>query len=348
MEESKCGDKVDIKVSVVIPVYNEEKYIANCIESILKQDYPREDMEFIFVDGGSKDATVEIIRGYIEKYPELIRLEYNPKKTAPCAMNIGIKSACGKYIVRLDAHSTYPNDYISKCIYYLELTGADNVGGFFRTESRTYIGKVMASMVSSPFGVGRSRFRIGCDDGYVDTVPYGAFRKSLFYEIGFFNEHLDRCEDGELNYRIRKNGGKVYISNDIWLTYYCRDKVSSMMKMAYQNGLWNVIAMYLCPGSMKIRRFVPLGFVCSLVALPVLAWGYGMPFFKILLEGVLELYVLLDLIFSAKLSLGKDIKHFVLLFVLFPIFHISFGIGSVAGLLRLMSDHKKFSGWARS
>lgn len=348
MDESlMCSESKAVIVSVVIPVYEEERYIASCIESLFRQDYPKDYMEWIFVDGGSNDSTTDIIRGYMEKHPKLIRLENNSKRTQSCAMNIGIKSACGKYIVRMDAHSTYADDYITKCIYYLEYTGADNVGGVIKTTSNTFIGEVMASMVSSSFGVGRARFRIGCKDGYVDTVPFGTFRKSLFYDIGFYNEHLDRCEDGELNYRIRKNGGKIYISNDIKLTYYCRDEVGAMMKMAYQNGLWNVVAMYLCPKSMKTRHFVPLGFLFSLTAMPLFAWKYELMLLKALCVACLCLYALLDMFFSVKLSLEKGIKHMALLLILFPAFHISFGVGSFAGLTRLLRDHKKLSKWAQ-
>ena len=110
----------DIIVSVVMPVYNEEKYIEKCIDSLLLQDYPTEKMEWIFVDGCSKDKTVELLKKYQNKYPKLIKVFNNPKKIVPYAMNIGIKAACGKYIVRLDAHADYATDYISKCIYYLE------------------------------------------------------------------------------------------------------------------------------------------------------------------------------------------------------------------------------------
>jgi|SRR5690606_1005891 len=125
MNENK--DK-NIIVSVVIPVYNEERYIEKCILSLLQQDYQKEQMEWVFVDGGSNDNTLLIIENYMHKYPELIKLYNNPNKTVPYAMNIGIKASVGKYIIRVDAHSEYANDYISKCVYYLENTNADREG----------------------------------------------------------------------------------------------------------------------------------------------------------------------------------------------------------------------------
>ena len=107
-----------LKVSVVMPVYNEEKYIDNCVQSLLEQDFQKEDMEWIFVDGGSVDSTVEILNAYSEKYPGLIKVLSNPHKIVPYAMNIGIKESKGEYIIRLDAHADYAKDYITKCVYF--------------------------------------------------------------------------------------------------------------------------------------------------------------------------------------------------------------------------------------
>ena len=214
-----------ITVSVVMPVYNEVKYIDKCIRSLLLQDYPVQNMEWIFVDGRSQDNTVRILNGYAELYPQLIRVLENPHKIVPYAMNIGIAASRGKYIVRLDAHADYTQDYISKCGHYLDTTDADNVGGVADTKSNGFIGNAVAKMLSSKFGVGNSQFRTGGDSGYVDTVPFGAFRREVFSNYGGYDERLVRNQDNEMNYRIRKNGGKIYLSSDIHLTYYCRDSI---------------------------------------------------------------------------------------------------------------------------
>ncbi len=321
------------KVSVVMPLYNEEKYIANCIESLLLQDFPKEDMEWIFVDGMSKDATKEILKEYKEKYPELIHICDNPKRIVPCAMNIGIAHAQGKYIVRLDAHADYASDYISKCVYYLENTDADNVGGVAETKSRGFIGETIAMMLSSKFGVGNSQFRTNGKSGYVDTVPFGAFRREVFEKWGDYDERLIRNQDNEMNYRIRKNGGKIYLAEDIHLSYYCRDSIRGIVKMALQNGKWNVITMKLCPGSMGVRHFIPLAFLLSQIILPLFAVFVSGFFWKIfLLEEVL--YLVCDLLFSIKAA--KKISYFLLLILLFPIFHISYGMGSLIGIGKII------------
>ncbi len=326
----------EIIVSVVMPVYNEEKYIEKCIDSLLLQDYPTEKMEWIFVDGCSKDKTVEILERYQNRYPQLIRIFNNPKKVVPYAMNIGIEASFGKYIVRLDAHADYATDYISKCIFYLENTDAENVGGVAETKANGFMGNAIAKALSSKFGVGNSQFRTNGESGYVDTVPFGAFKREVFSKYGGYDERLVRNQDNEMNFRIRKNGGKIYLANDIHLSYYCRDSVKGISAMAKTNGMWNIITMKLCPGSMGLRHFIPFLFVVSVLGLGFLSFLH--PVFWMLLSLEAALYLILDVLFSVKQA--SSIKEFFTLIILFPIFHISYGIGSLIGITKLFS--KKF------
>lgn len=327
----------DIIVSVVMPVYNEEKYIEKCIDSLLLQDYPQGKMEWIFVDGCSRDRTVELIQKYQSLYPALIKILNNPNKIVPNAMNIGIAASGGRYIVRLDAHADYAKNYISKCIYYLENTDAENVGGVVETKSKGVMGNAIAKMLSSKFGVGNSQFRINGESGYVDTVPFGAFRREVFSKYGGYDERLVRNQDNEMNFRIRKNGGKIYLSNEIHLSYYCRDSISGISDMARKNGMWNVITMKLCPGSMGLRHFIPFLFVCSILFLGTL--GFIHPIFWLLLGTELLLYFSFDVLFSFRQASG--VKEFFIMLILFPIFHIAYGFGSMIGITKLFSKEFK-------
>ncbi len=320
-----------VTVSVVMPVYNEEKYIKKCIDSLLLQDYPKDAMEWIFVDGISSDKTVEIIQGYKKEHPELINVFSNPKKIVPYAMNIGIKESKGKYIVRMDAHADYATDYITKCVEYLENVDAENVGGVAITKANGFVGNAIAKMLSSKFGVGNSQFRTNGESGYVDTVPFGAFKREVFIKYGGYDERLVRNQDNEMNYRIRKNGGKIYLANDIKFSYYCRDSISSIAKMAQKNGMWNVITMKLCPGAMGIRHFIPLAFVLSVTLLALLGVAHWI--FLLALAAELLLYSALDVLFSVKS--GASFKERMLLMILFPVFHIAYGFGSIIGIFKL-------------
>lgn len=326
-------------VSVVIPVYNEEKYISKCIDSLLQQNYPHNSLEFIFVDGNSKDSTVKIIELYQNRYPNLIKVLSNPNRTAPYAMNIGIHAAVGKYIIRMDAHSEYSIDYIMQCVEHLKITGANNVGGIAETISNGYVGKTIALMLASKFGVGNSQFRINGEDGYVDTVPFGAFPKDIFEKYGYYDERLTRNQDNEMNSRIRRNGGKIFLTSKIKFKYYCRDSVDTVLKMAVQNGKWNILTCYLCPGSMSKRHFVPFLFVMSLIFM-VIYFSLPQRYYNVILNATLIsellLYIVLNICFSTIISFKSDIKHLPLLLILFPSFHIFYGIGSILGLVNLI------------
>ncbi|NMA84272.1 MAG: glycosyltransferase family 2 protein [Epulopiscium sp.] len=320
-------------VSIIIPVRNEERYIERCLYSVLNQDYAKEHLEIIFVDGKSNDKTKEIITQYTKEYNHIILLE-NPNKTVPYAMNRGIKQAKGKYIIRMDAHSEYEQDYISQCVYYLGTTDADNVGGVALCKSSGYIGNTIGLALSSVFGVGNSIFRTTGKEGYVDTVPFGAFRREVFEQYGLFDERLTRNEDNEMNSRIRKAGGKIYLTPKIRFYYYHRDRIPDLAKQGYSNGMWNIIAHFLHPGSMAIRHFVPFTFVIS-ITLFLLVGMIGKNNFFInffLLE--MGSYFALNIFFSIRSCIKKGFKYIPMLIIVFFIFHFSYGIGSCMGLLK--------------
>ena len=188
-------------------------------------------------------------------------------------------------------------------------------------------------MLSSKFGVGNSQFRVASLSGYVDTVPFGAFRREVFQKYGGYDERLIRNQDNEMNYRIRKSGGKIYLANDIKFTYYCRDTIKGISDMAFSNGMWNIVTMRLCPGAMSLRHFVPLLFLLSIFVLCLLGTVYEAFFWLLLID--LCAYIILDFLFSRKAA--GTIKEAAMLLALFPIFHFSYGIGSVKGIVKVIA-----------
>ena len=221
-------------ISVILPVRNEERYIAACVDSIFSQDYPADQMEVIFVDGRSEDRTVELLHAMQKEHPQIVVLD-NPNRTVPYAMNIGIAHSSAPVIVRLDAHAEYPADYIRLSVETLLTKDCDNAGGVFETHGRGFMGEAIAEMLKTPLGVGNATYRLTTEDGYVDTVPFGCFKRALFDRIGGFDERMTRNQDNELNFRIRKNGGKIYLNHNIRVQYYCRDTMRGIMKMGYMN-----------------------------------------------------------------------------------------------------------------
>ena len=317
----------DITVSVIIPVYNEEKYIKNCIDSLIAQTYPAEKSEWILVDGNSTDKTVEIIENYIKDGSYPIKLLHNKKKKTPYALNIAIEQSVGKYIIRLDAHSYFYPDYIEKCVHYLETTDADNVGGIAETQANGFVGSAISKMLSTKFGVGGSDFRTGDGNRYVDTAPFGAFRREVFDRVGLFNTKLLRSEDNDMNARIRQSGGKIWLAEDIRFKYYCRDTVKGILKMGIQNGNALFFTLKENPKAMSIRHFIPFFFLLSLIVMPILTAIHPYFGYAFLLEGIL--YSLLDFYFS---FCNRDAKYGLITVWLYPLFHIVYGIGSLLGL----------------
>ena len=317
-----------VEVTVIVPMYNEERYIASFMESLIAQSYPLEKMEWILVDGNSTDRTVDIVKEYIMSGIYPIRLLVNKQKKTPYALNLAIQSAIGKYIIRLDVHSYFYPDYIEKCVHYLDVADADNVGGIAETVATGFVGEAIADILSSPFGVGNSNFRISSGNCYVDTVPFGAFRAEIFEKVGLFNPELLRSEDNDMNSRIRQHGGKIWLAEDIRFKYYCRDTVKDVLRMALQNGNALFFTVKQNPKAMRIRHFVPFAFLLSVLALLPLACCSKI--FAILLALEMSAYFLMDLFFSFA---HGNRKCGVIKVWLYPLFHWSYGLGSLLGLL---------------
>jgi glycosyltransferase involved in cell wall biosynthesis len=328
-----------MKVSVIIPVLNEEKYIAGCLDSILNQNYEG-GIEIILVDGGSNDKTLEIISSYMHNHDNLVLLN-NPKRIFSTAMNIGIKESSGDLIICMGAHAQYASDYISKCVEWSEKTGADNVGGPALAKGEGYIGTAIALAHYSPFGLGGAKFRTGNYEGYVDTVFGGAFKREVFDKVGLYDERLVRNQDIELNYRINANGGKCFMTPEIKVSYFCRNNLKDLWKQNFNNGLWSIYTTKVAKQALSLRHFVPLLFVLSLIfsgLLSVIGWvwftEYGW-WFALPLLLCLGSYLSAAIVFSSVIAFKHVIKYLPALLVVFSILHISYGMGSVKGLLTL-------------
>lgn len=328
-------------VSIICPTYNEEKHIAACIHSILQQDYPKDQLEVLFVDGMSTDNTRTIIAQYAAQYP-YIHLVDNPHTTVPYAMNIGIQRAIGDIIIRLDAHAIYPTEYFSKLVKGLEKYQADNVGAQCRTlpanNSSTAI--AIAEALSSSFGVGNSMFRIGItQDIETDTVPFGCFRKDVFEKVGLYDTELIRNQDDELNARIINSGGKIMLLADVIFDYYARDSFIKLFKMYYQYGLYKPLVNKKLGKPATLRQFIPPLFVIFIMSLPLGAllstWS---PIFYFLYGVMLLLYL------AAGVGIGFKVamKHnsYALTYTMprtFFILHFSYGIGYLHGMYKILT-----------
>lgn len=323
-------------VSIIIPCRNEEKFIGKCLDSIIAQDYPKDRLEILVVDGMSDDGTRAIVEGYTDRY-SFVKLVNNPKKITPSALNIGIRCAKGEIIVRMDAHAEYPQTYISTCIEYLDKMGADVVGGPVITKpgADTLIAKSIALATSHPFGVGNSKFRTSKQKGYVDTVPFGAYRRDVFKKVGLFDERLVRNQDNELSSRIIDSGGKIYLTPELTAYYYNQSTISGLLKQALRTGMWNIVTIKIKPAAFRWRHFVPFLFVTALLALGFLAQLHsGTQFAFFALVG---LYGSVAGLSSIQIGIREGMKYTWILPVVFFLYHICYGFGTWAGIMKLVA-----------
>jgi len=324
-----------LKISIIIPCYNEELYISNCIDSIISSEYPIDQMELILVDGMSTDKTYELIEGYCQQY-SFIKVFKNKKRIVSYALNLGIMHATGDYIVRLDAHCLYPKNYLSRLVEEAIRLKADNVGGLCRTlpADTNAVSQAIAIGFSHPLGVGNSLFRIGCDSiQEVDTVPFGCFPRNLFNRIGNFDVELVRNQDDEFNARIRKNGGKIFIIPDLVIDYFARNSLRKSYLMFYQYGLFKPLVNKKIGGPASVRQFIPLLFVVFLIT------GVFFSFFSpLVLDLTIVLmfsYLLVTLIVAFKKSV--EYSNFLLMFLLPMVFfsiHFGYGWGYIRGIFK--------------
>ncbi len=314
-------------VSVIVPMRNEAGHLAACINSILAQDYPLERRELIIVDGNSDDASLEMLASYGAR----LQVLQNPRRIVPTAMNIGIRASLGEIIVRVDAHTTLATDYLSCGVATLQRTGADNVGGPMISIGGGQVGNAIAAAMASRLGIG-AYFHFASDDREVDTVYMGMWRRSAFERIGLFDEELVRNQDDELNYRLRKSGGRIFLTMSMRSSYQNRQSLKTLAKQFYQYGVWKIRVLQKHPKQMSLRHFVPPVFVVALLvaavaALVVPGGGWLLAVTLLAYAGILGV---------AGLQAGREHGFAIvpLTIVAIATMHLCWGAGFVVGLLK--------------
>ena len=316
-------------VSVVIPCRNEEKYIGKCIQSIIQQSYGIENIEVFVCDGCSDDSTQDIIKQFSAEYTQ-VKLIINEKRVAPTAMNLGIKAAQGAIIVIFGAHAYMDTDYIKICVEKLKDTSIVCVGGRIINISENSMAEAISISMGSPFGVGNALFRFSDKEQHVDTVAFGAYKRSVFDEIGYFDEELVRNQDDELNYRIAESGNKILLAPNIISHYYIRGSFGKLWRQYFQYGFWKVRVIQKHKKPAAVRHLIPLMFVVSLILGTILSPFSQIVRYLFLTEGLV--YLLGAITFALKGSKEK-IKFVPSIIISFLILHLSYGIGFLQGLI---------------
>ncbi|CAG5078064.1 glycosyltransferase family 2 protein [Parvicella tangerina] len=315
-------------VGVVIPCRNEERSIRPCIESVFNSKYQGEVM-VVVVDGMSTDKTKEVVSELTSIYPNLALLE-NLKKSTPNGLNIGLKYLNTDVKIILGAHATVDVDFIRNNVLTLkEQSKAGCVGGIIENIYENETARRIGLAMSSPFGVGNARFRTGGQDGWVDTVAFGAYRKEVFEQIGYFDESLIRNQDDEFNYRLISNDFKIYFTDRIKSNYHVRASFKNLYKQYFQYGYWKVYVNKKVKAITSARQLFPAIFVASVYAGLILSL-FHVYFFLTLLIG-LSIYLLAAVTFAIMKT--KKINEIFYVVYAFMILHWAYGNGYIQGIL---------------
>ncbi|HXV85062.1 MAG TPA: glycosyltransferase family 2 protein [Gemmatimonadales bacterium] len=334
------------RVTVIIPCLNEVRYISPCLDSICRQSYPRACMEVLVLDGGSTDGTLRAVERYAAQHA-WIRLIPNPRRIAATALNIGIRSAGGDVIARMDAHCEYPPQYLERLVAALLETGADNVGACVATlpANQSARARGLAAAQAHPLGVGSSWFRIGVrEPRWVDTVPFGCYRREVFRRIGLFDEALVRNQDDELNHRLIRHGGKILLVPDATVRYYSRGTYHQVARMYYQYGYYKPLAARKIGAVMTLRQLTPAAFLAAVCAGVLLSplWSAAGAATLALAGGYAAAVVGVALQAAPTRGAGAALAMAAAL----PVLHFSYGWGYLRGLWNLLVARRPFAATA--
>ncbi len=321
-------------VSIIIPVYNEERFIDKILGDALEQDYPGDQFEVIVVDGMSTDRTAEAVRCIQKAHPN-VRLIDNPGRIVSTGLNRGIASARGEIIVRLDGHCEYPSDYVRKLVDLRQKLNADNVGGVLVPLGVGYVQRAVAAAYCSPVGVGGRALKALPDSHEVtevDAVHAGCWKRERLLRAKGFDETMVRNQDDELSFRLRKDSGRIFQTTELRVKYHVRNSFLKLFMQFAQYGYWKVQVVRKHPQQASLRHLVPALFILlilgALALAPLSKYGLGA------VAAILGGYVAAVGLVSA-IQLGRQMALLPGVIWAVAMMHFGYGSGFIVGCLRL-------------
>jgi hypothetical protein len=314
-------------VSVILPVLNEERHLADAVRMVLSQDYPAL-IEVILALGPSKDRTDEVA-AELASGDVRVRTVLNPSGRTPDALNAAIAAATGDVIVRVDGHAEIPADYVSTAVRELIRVGADNVGGIMDAQGTTDFERAVARAMRSKIGVGNSAFHTGGDAGESETVYLGVFRRTALERIGGYDPHFARAQDWEMNHRIRESGGKVWFTPELKVTYRPRGTLKALATQYFHYGRWRRVVVRHHAGTLNLRYLAPPAMVLGTTA--TLVGGFLWTPAWLVPAG----YVAAVTVGGIAIGRGESLQTRVLAPIVLSTMHWAWGIGFLSSPRRL-------------
>lgn len=325
------------RVSVVMPIRNEARYITESLGAVLQQDYPADLMEILIADGESTDNTRELIRQL--DTTNRVRVISNPGRTQARALNLLFAAATGEIIIRVDGHTVIAPDYVRQCVAVLARTGAANAGGGMVAVGTTAMGKAIAAATGSPFAV-PTAFHVSQKEQPTDTVYMGAWPRAIIEKIGQFDESFRANEDYEFNYRIRQAGGTIWLSPAIQSRYYGRQTLKDLTRQYFIYGRSKVDTLLKAPGSVRPRHLVAPVFVLCLVGGALLA--IPLPVVRMGWLSLICIYSIVNLVFSVRVAQRHRLPAIWRIWLVFATIHLAWGSGFWAGIVTGGTTRRRF------
>lgn len=323
-------------VSIIVPCYNEEHRIPLLLDAIYRQTFSKDQMEVVLADGMSTDRTREVVAEFQQTHPDLlIRLADNPLRIIPAGLNRAIQASNGEYLVRLDGHSVPADDYVERCMDALLAGKGENVGGVWDIcpGGEGWIARSIAVAAAHPLGVGDALYRYATEAAYVDTVPFGAFRRDTLERAGYFDETLLTNEDYELNTRLRQHGGRIWLDPSIRSGYFARASLGALARQYWRYGYWKQRMLRRYPQTLRWRQALPPLFVAGLVGLALLSLIWNLARILLLIGIGLYLIIIIAGVVPSALK-RKDPALLAGIPLAIATMHLSWGSGFIYSLLR--------------
>jgi glycosyltransferase involved in cell wall biosynthesis len=305
-------------VSVVLPILNEERFLADAISAILAQEYGGE-LEVILALGPSKDRTNEIAASLHENDHRIVLVE-NPTGKTAAGLNAAIAAARFEIICRIDGHAEISKSYIADAVAIMQESNAVNVGGIMAAVGKTKFEDAVARAMRSPIGVGGARFHVGGVAGPADTVYLGVFKKSALQSVGGYDERFIRAQDWELNFRLREAGGLIWFDPRLAVIYRPRPSIKALAKQYFEYGRWRRAVTRHHKGTVNYRYLAPPLATLAITASFILGVTIHPLFFLPALSYASAILI-------ASMIIGKNWSERIILPSVLTTMHISWGFG---------------------
>ncbi len=317
-----------VDVSVLTPVLNEERYIRAAVEAMCAQELDG-NAEFIFIDGGSEDETVEILHELAAR-DRRIRILDNPRRNTPIALNIGLRAARGDYIARMDAHTHYPPNYLAAGVARLRRGDVTHVSGPQLARGDGTWSRRVALALSTRLGTGGARFRRdGGGEVEVDSGFTGMWERSTLESHHGWDEDWPNDQDSELAARIREDGGRIVCLPEMGAYYIPRDSLRALARQYWRYGFYRAKTSGRHPESMRRSHVLAPGLA---LALPTAVLPLGT--LTRLARIGLATYAAALVFVGGDQALEADFRDVLWLPAVFACMHLPYGFGFIAGSIR--------------